>query len=66
MVHMYSLEITPDEFFEADKMMKVLRVKWKQIEATIGPFVPSGKNVFTLNEISESIDWKFAYRGDNV
>ena len=48
MVHMYSLEITPDEFFETDKMMKVLRMKWKQIESTIGPFVPSGKTVLTL------------------
>jgi len=29
MVHQYNLEIEPDEFWEADKVMRVLRTKWK-------------------------------------
>lgn len=29
MVYQYSLEITPDEFWEADKVLRVLKTKWK-------------------------------------
>jgi len=47
-------------------MMKLLRMKWKAIESTIGPFVPSGKTIMTLNEITESVTWKINARGDNV
>ena len=65
MVYQYSLEISPEEFWEADKVLRVLRLKWKQIESTIGPFVPAGKNILTLNEINESIDWNINFRGDN-
>ena len=60
------MDVTPDEFWEADKVLQVLRTKWKQIEATIGPFVPAGRNVLTLHEISESIDWKINFRGQDV
>lgn len=28
MVYQYSLEVTPDEFWEADKVMRVLKMKW--------------------------------------
>lgn len=66
MVHQYSLEVSPDEFWEADKVLRVLRTKWRQIETSIGPFVPAGKTVLTLNEISESIDWRINFRGDDV
>ena len=66
MVYQYSLEITPDEFWEADKAMKVLKLKWKQITATIGPFVPAGRTVLTLSKISESIDWNINVRGENA
>ena len=66
MVYQYSLELSPDEFWESDKMLKVLRMKWKQIESTIGPFVPAGKNVLTLNEINESVDWRINFRGTDV
>ena len=66
MVHQYSLEITPEEYWEADKVLRVLRTKQRQIESTIGPFVPAGKCILTLKEISESIDWNFNFRGDQV
>ena len=66
MVYQYSLEVTPDEFWEADKVMRVLKLKWKQITATIGPFVPAGKTVLTLQQISETIDWSVNFRGQNV
>lgn len=29
MVHQYNLEVTPDEFWESDKVLRVLRTKWK-------------------------------------
>lgn len=29
MVHQYSLEVSPDEFWEADKVLRVLRTKWR-------------------------------------
>ncbi len=66
MVFQYQLDIEPDEFWEADKVMRILRLKWKQIESTIGPFVPAGRNILTLTEIDESIDWRINFRGDNV
>ena len=66
MVYQYSLEVTPDEFWEADKVLKIIQMKWKQIESSIGPFVPAGRNILTLNEIPESIDWKINFRGDDV
>ena len=28
--------------------------------------MPAGRNVLTLNEISESIDWKINFRGEDV
>ena len=64
MVHQYNLDITPEEFWEADKVLRVLKTKWRQIESTIGPFVPAGKSILTLTEISESIDWNINFRGD--
>ena len=64
MVYQYNLDITPEEFWEADKVLRVLRTKWRSIESTIGPFVPAGKSILTLTEISESIDWNINFRGD--
>ena len=66
MVYQYSLEVAPDEFWEADKVMRVLKMKWNQISATIGPFVPAGKTVLTLSQISETIDWNINFRGQSV
>ena len=66
MVFQYSLDVTPDEFWEADKVLRVLRIKWKQIEAAIGPFVPAGRHILTLNEIPESLIWKIDFQGENV
>lgn len=66
MVFQYQLDIEPDEFWESDKVLKILKLKWRQIESTIGPFVPAGRNILTLTEIDESIDWRINYRGDNV
>ena len=66
MVHQYNLEVTQDEFWESDKVLRVLRTKWKQIETAIGPFVPACKTVLVLHEINESIDWNINFRGDKV
>ncbi len=45
MVFQYQLDIEPDEFWEADKVMRILKLKWKQIESRIGPFGPAVKMV---------------------
>ena len=29
MVHQYELNITPEEFWEADKVLRVLKTKWR-------------------------------------
>ncbi len=29
MVFQYQLDVEPDEFWEADKVMRILRLKWK-------------------------------------
>lgn len=66
MVHQYNLEVTPEQFWESDKVIRILRTKWKMIESTIGAFVPAGRHVLTLSEIGESVEWKFSFRGQQV
>lgn len=48
MVHQYSLEVTPDELWEADKTIRIINMKRRQIENAIGPFVPAGKTILLL------------------
>ena len=56
----------PDEFWEADKVLRILKLKWKQIESAIGLFVPAGKSILTIEPITENVEWSVAFRGENV
>lgn len=65
-VYQYTLDVTPDEFWEADKVLQILRTKWSTIEKAIGPFIPAGKSILTTDALSESVEWHISFRGDNV
>jgi len=63
-VHQYSLEVTPEDFWEADQVQRILRTKWTQIETTIGPFLPAGRTVLLQQQLSESVEFKIVFRGE--
>ena len=56
------LEIKPDEFWEAAKVHAIIRTKRISLEKALGLFVVSGKTIYTLNEIDETLEWNTNYR----
>ena len=56
------LEIKPDEFWEAAKVHAIIRTKRMALEKSLGLFVVSGKTIYTLNEIDETLEWNTNYR----
>ena len=63
-VHQYVLDIKPDEFWEAAKVHAIMRTKRTALEKALGLYVVSGKTIYTLNEIDESLEWTTVYRGE--
>ena len=63
MVHQYQIEVDPDDFFENDKFISIIMSKNNNLQKTIGSFAVSGKSIYCLNEIDESLTFKTFYRG---
>ena len=61
-VYQYAIDIDPDDFFENEKFMNIIQ-KNRKLEAAIGFFAVSGKSIYTLNEIDESMSYKVNFRG---
>ena len=61
-VYQYVLDIKPDEFWEAAKVHTIIRTKRMALEKALGLFVVSGKTIYTLNEIDETLEWNTNYR----
>ena len=61
-VYQYVLDIKPDEFWEAAKVHAIIRTKRMALEKALGLFVVSGKTIYTLNEIEDSLEWNTVYR----
>ena len=51
--------------FEHDKFLNIIMSKNNSLQRTIGSFTVSGKSIYTLNEIDESLSFKTFYRGMN-
>ena len=59
------LEIKPDEFWEAAKVHAIIRTKRIALEKALGLYVVSGKTIYTLNELDETLEWNTNYRGQS-
>jgi len=57
--------VDPDDFFENDKFLNIIMSKNNNLKRTVGSFAVSGKSIYTLTEIDESLMFKTFYRGTN-
>ena len=57
------IDVDPDDFFENDKFLNIIMSKNNQLQRVVGSFAVSGKSIYTLNEIDESISFSTFYRG---
>ena len=65
-VWQYVLEIKPDEVWEAHLVHEIIRTKKKALETALGHFVPSGKTIYTLTELEETLVFKTVFRGQQA
>lgn len=63
-VFQYALEIRPSEFWEAYKVHAIIRTKRTSLEKSLGQFVVSGKSIYTLSEIDESLEFQTSLKGE--
>lgn len=64
-VYQYVLHITPDEFWEAAKVHAIMRTKRIALEKALGLYVVSGKTIYTLAEIDETLEWTTTFKGQH-
>lgn len=62
-VWQYVLEIKPDEVWEAHLVHEIIRTKKSALEKVLGHYVPSGKTIYTLTELEETLVFKTTFRG---
>ena len=60
-VFQYALDVTPDEFWEAHKVHSLIRKNRRALEAVLGLFLVSGKSIYTLNEIDDTLVFNFNF-----
>lgn len=65
-VWQYVLEVYPDEFWEAHLVHEIIRTKKKALEAALGHYVPSGKTIYTLTQLEETLVFKTTFRGEKA
>ena len=57
------IEIKPDELWEAERVHAIIKTKRSALEKSLGAFVVSGKTLYTLAEIDDSLEFSTTYRG---
>ena len=50
-------------FWDAHRVQAVVRFKRRAIEAALGQFVCSGKCIYTLQELTETVAFPVTYKG---
>lgn len=65
-VYQYALDIKPDEFWEASRVHEIIRSKKTSLEKALGSYVVSGKTIYTLTELDESLVFTTVYRGETA
>ena len=63
-VYQYVLDIKPDEMWEAAKVHAIMRTKRIALEKALGQYVFSGKIIYTVHEIDETLEWQTIFRGE--
>lgn len=51
------------EIWDAQRAHAIVRSKRREMEQALGPFVESGKSIYTLTEIDTSMRFKTTFRG---
>ena len=53
----------PDEIFEASIVHEILATKHRHIYRMLGSYAPSGRMIFTMQPIEESVNVETTYKG---
>lgn len=59
----YNIEIDPMELWDPNLVSRIIKSKRREMEITLGPFYESGKSIWTLTEIDQSMNWRSIFRG---
>jgi len=62
-VFQYVLDVEPMEIWDAHRAHAIIRSKRREMESALGPFVESGKSIYTLTEIEASMHFKSIFKG---
>lgn len=65
-VWQYVLEVKPDEVWEAHLVHEIIRTKKTALEKALGHFVPSGRTIYTLAELEDTLVFKTVFRGQQA
>lgn len=65
-VYQYVLDIKPDEFWEAHRVHDIIRTKKTSLEKALGAYVVSGKTIYTLTELEDTLIFKTVFRGQQA
>ena len=61
-VYQYVLDIKPDEMWESHRVHEIIRTKKTSLEKALGAYVVSGKTIYTLTELEESLIFKTTFK----
>lgn len=59
----YVLDVEPMELWDAHRVQAIIRSKNRELELALGPYVCSGKTIYTLREIDQSLSFKTIFKG---
>jgi len=62
-VYQYALTVQPAEVFDAAIVHDILAMKNRQLFKMLGAYVPSGRTIYTMAEIEETINIETSYKG---
>jgi len=65
-VFQYVLDIKPEEFWEAHRVHEIIKTKKTSLEKALGAYVVSGKTIYTLTELEESLIFKTTFKGEQA
>jgi hypothetical protein len=63
-VYQYVIDIKPDEMWEAERVHAIIKTKRSALEKALGAYVVSGRSIYILNELDESLEFATIYKGE--
>jgi hypothetical protein len=64
-VYQYVLDVEPMELWDTHRVQAIIRSKHRDLELALGPYVCSGKTIYTLREIDQSLSFKTIFKGQS-